>query len=253
MAIDLQVGTTQFEEHPSEVLFATTFWKSLNTDNDEKKPWQFAGIASDESEDVLGDSILKKSLDLSYAQTRGYVNWDHSREPSHQLGFLTSIDIISGDKLSAIRKSLGIDVPDTASVYYEGELYKHVPKAVEVQQILKSIADNPHAKGLGVSVDGVCARDKSDHSVVKAFVRGIALTPAPVHTQTLAVLRKSLLSNSASEVTQMLNREVGKDALLKSMTREEAVLFLLKRKPNWTYGFANQVVSYTLQNLAKES
>jgi hypothetical protein len=246
-------GTRQFEEQAPETLFVSTFLKSLDEGTDANKPWRFAGIASDESEDVQGDSILKKSLDLSYAQQRGYVNWDHSREPADQLGFLTSIEVISGSKLSTIKKSLGIDVPETASVYYEGELYKHVPKAVEVQHILKSIAENPNAKGLGVSVDGVCARDKEDRTVVRAFVRGIALTPAPVHTQTLAVLRKSLLSNSSSEVIQMLNREVGKDVLLKSMNREEAILFLLKRKPNWTYRFADQVVSYTLQNLAKEN
>ena len=30
--------------------------------------WKFAGIASDETEDVEGDTILRKALDVSYAQ-----------------------------------------------------------------------------------------------------------------------------------------------------------------------------------------
>jgi len=65
------------------------------------------------------------------------------------------------------------------------------------------------------------------------------------------VLRKSLLSDSSSEVLRTTDGVV-REALLKSLSREEAILFVLKQKPKWTFELASQVVDYTLQNLAKE-
>jgi len=47
--------------------------------------WSFSGVASDEGEDEDGDAILRKQLDISYAQQRGYVNWNHSRNPADHL------------------------------------------------------------------------------------------------------------------------------------------------------------------------
>jgi hypothetical protein len=247
---------------PSEALFKADLFKAITPEKADG-PWRFQGIASDEGRDVAGDTILRKSLDLSYAAQRGFVNWDHSRQPGDQLGFLTNIEIISPAKLEQLRKSSFPDAPDSASVFVEGELYKHVPKAVEVHNIMKSIAEGSSDGALGLSLDGKIARDTRDRSIVKAFVHGVAMTAAPVHPLTLVKMCKSITAMNAMMGTEGMPVDFAKtvaeevikaqtEALLKSHTaaaalsHDEAVLYVLKQRPTWTYDLATKVVSYTL-------
>ena len=224
----------------------------------EPETWRFAGVASDESRDVDGDEILKKHLDLSYAQSRGYVNWDHSRAPADQLGFLEKAVLITDKNRKKLGTELGVDIPDTASVYVEGELYQHVPKAGEVHQILKSSGKDRH--GLGISLDGVMARDAEKGGIVKAYVRGVALTPVPAHPKTIARLRKSLSAyrlledgETPADLVQAITDGVVEE-LRKSaggggrLTRDEAILFLLRKRPKWNYDLASKVVQFTVRN-----
>lgn len=227
---------------------------------DEAEVCKFAGIASDESADVEGDAILKKALDLTYAKARGYVNWDHSREPQDQIGLLTACDLISGETdLAQLEKSFGVTLSRTASVFVSGELYKHVPKAQQVAAILKSTPKG--AAGLGLSLDGMVARGVGDGGVVRAYVRGVAITPVPAHPRTMLQLRKSLqqfehptladlpgLTPEASEevvrqVVQMVRERLAKSV---GMNHDEAVLWLLKQKPNWSFDLASKLVMYTM-------
>lgn len=218
------------------------------------KSWKFRGIASDESPDVTGDEILRKSLDLSYAQQRGYVNWDHSRAPEDQLGFLTHVEILGGGKLAELQKSMGVKISDTASVYLEGELYKYVRRAQDVYALLKSAMEAGNMAGPGMSLDGVLARDKESGGIVRAFMRGVAISSVPAHPKTMCMLMKSLQSYSESNT----DGERAQDLMLRTqklaksgMSPDEAILWLLRRRPNWSYEFATQVVNYTIakQNL----
>lgn len=224
--------------------------------------WSFRGIASDEKVDEEGDQLLKKSLDLSYAQQRGYVNWDHSREPKDQLGFLTKAAVIDGDLRKSLEDELGEDLSSTASVYMEGVLYPYMEKAQHAKDLMKS-SKEVGGPGLGMSLDGAVARDKDSGGIVRAFVRGVALTTAPVNTRTLCQLRKSLASyssgqeNSGPEIAtadevREAAQEMASDRLHKAiegsgMSFDEATLFLLKKRPHWTYDLATRVVKYTLR------
>lgn len=249
--------------------------KALSQEN-EDAPLRFAGIASDEDMDVEGDVILRKVIDLSYAQQRGYVNWDHSREPIDQLGFLTKAVIISPKEAEELSISLGVPLKKSASVYVEGELYRHNDKAKEVFKLLKSIPDG--AIGLGLSLDGAVARDKLSKSIVKAYVRGVAITAIPAHANTLIKLRKSLQAyneleaegqltpNLAQEIamhvvdlmnnakadqtmgTRSLDPGPREDPLLKALDLDQATLFILKHRPHWTYDLASKVVRYTIEH-----
>lgn len=194
--------------------------------------WKFAGIAADESRDAEGDEILKKQIDLSYASTRGYVNWNHGREPGDQIGYLTKAIIVDEKQLDALSKSFDAHIPRTASVYVEGRLYKHVPKAESVHQIMKS---SPAGAGLGLSVEGGVQRDAKTGRLQKAVVRGVAITYVPAQPQTLLQLRKSIDTSAV-------------DPLL---TNEQAILSVLRQQPTWTYDIAAQVVDYAKQRKAK--
>lgn len=230
-----------------ETLFeGTLLCKSLEAGSQDS--WKFKGIASDESPDVTGDEILRKSLDLTYAQQRGYVNWDHSRKPEDQIGFLTHVEILGGARLGELQKNMGVSVPDTATVYLEGELYRYVKRAQAVHDLMKSAIDAGNAKGLGLSLDGVMARDRESGGIVKAFVRGVALCTVPAHPKTMCMLMKSLQSYSSGDVDGVKEVVEGLQKSARVMSAQDAILWVLQQRPKWTYEFATKVVNYTIVN-----
>lgn len=240
-------------------LFTTNLFKATG---ETEEAWKFSGIASDEDTDVDGDRILKKSIDLSYANARGYVNWDHSREPEYQIGFLTKATIVSSREVEKLRKSGFPNLSETATVYMEGELYKSNPKALAVHEIMKSTPEG--ASGLGLSLDGAVARDINSGGIVKAYVRGVAITPQPAQPKTLVRMMKSIQAYNqlqgsadladlpgaiAGQVVEMLNKATTKTA---EMNEDEAVLWVLRQRPNWSYDLAKKVVGFTITRKGKD-
>lgn len=201
----------------------------------EDDSWRFAGVASDSTPDEVGDALLKSILDVSYAQNRGYVNWNHSQQPADQIGWLTKTSIIDGQKeIEELSKSLGTELSPTATVYVEGELYKHVDQAIAVQKIMKS--SPPGYSSLGLSLEGGLARNKASGRLVKAIVRGVSITHKPAHVLTMMTLRKSLQQDP--------------DTLFKTvdgMSYDEAVLWVLRKRPTWTGELAEKFVHFTIQ------
>jgi len=243
--------------------------------------WSFSGVASDEGEDEDGDAILRKQLDISYAQQRGYVNWNHSRNPADQIGYLTKCEIIGPDQKDQLKKDLGIDIPDSASVFVEGRLYEHVGRAQEVRNIMRSATDA--SRGPGLSLDGSVARTKG--KLTKAIVRGVAFTPMPAQRRTLAVLKKSLANGIETELEDLAKNPFGGGevamvadgpeehqplelriamavaAVMESrekakegnFTFEEAVLFTLKRYPTWNMRMAERFVLFVMGKQPEET
>jgi len=239
------------------------FMKAVTEAETDDVKWRFHGVASDESEDVDGDAILKKALDLSYAQQRGFVNWDHSRAPRDQIGYLTKATLITKGNREGIERALGKKLETGASVFVEGELYKGVERAAEVRNIMAAAGESP---GLGLSLDGALARDVASGGVVKAFVRGVAITPVPAQAKTLIRLRKSLMGYEAmgdslpadlpAEIAGHVIEELEKSGILNRqviqgdsprMSFDQAVLWVLKKRPKWSFEIASNVVRYTMQ------
>lgn len=222
--------------------------------------WDFAGIASDEQVDVEGDAILRKSLDLTYAQDRGYVNWDHRKTPDAQIGYLTKCVVIPADGVEELGSKLGTTLSKSASVYVEGTLYRHCDQAIHVQKIMKSVGGGK-VPGLGLSLDGAVARVKDTGDIVRAFVRGVAICPAPVHPKTMVQLRKSLELGEVDEPELSLEeriRAVFREELMKStgargLSYDEAVLWVLQRRPDWTYSQAQNLVKSTIQARSQQA
>lgn len=243
-------------------LVSMSLMKSVQEDEENPdSPWAFEGIASDETVDVEGDTILRKALDVSYAAQRGYVNWDHGRGPADQIGYLTACEVLTKSRIAELRKSFP-DISDSATVYVRGELYKHVPRAADTNRLLKSATDTH--PGPGLSLDGAVARDTKSGGVIKAFVRGVAITPVPAHPFTTARLKKSLEAYNAIAGTGTLPSDLPKEiadlvmqglqkhvASNKDLSLDEAVLWVLRKKPLWTYELANKFVKYTFQNTGR--
>lgn len=214
-------------------LFDAQLLKVVDVGDDSMK---FSGIASDESRDEEGDVILKKALDLTYAQKRGYVNWNHEQSPASQIGILTKTEVITPRQLDELRKTFP-GLSDTASVYVEGVLHKHVPMAVDVQKIMKSNGE----RALGLSLEGSLMKSQGK-GVVKAFVRGVAVTPQPAHTSTLVRLMKSI--STFNDQTTEVETE-----LQKGLNRAEAILWVLENRPKWSLDMAKATVDIAIGNM----
>lgn len=226
-------------------------------------PWRFRGIASDEAPDVEGDEILRRSLDLGYAASRGFVNWNHGTDPEDQIGWLDRAELVSPRDVPRLEDDLGVALSKTATVFVEGSLYKYVKRAEAVASLLKSA---PPGKGLGLSLQGEMARDPKDLRILKAFVRGVAITQVPAHPRTLVSLAKSLkgggmqkeagkglspeeLREVAGLVSGSLAAELRKSLGIpepRPLTRDEAILTVLKNRPHWTYAVAAGAVDHVM-------
>lgn len=203
----------------------------------------FGGIASSETPDEEGDVILRKMLNVKYISRRGYVNWDHSRQPDDQLGFITTAKVVSAGDVPRYEDLLGTPLSKTSSLYVEGSLYKHVPKAIRVIEMLKSIPRGSQG-GLGLSVDGSQLRSPS--GIVQAIVQGVAITPAPAHTETLCRLLKSLgsLGLGLSSSVDGTSANIIPDGL----TEAQAVIRVMELRPTFTLELAKRLVRFFLQS-----
>lgn len=218
---------------------------------------EFFGIASDETPDTEGDQVLRDTLDLSYAQTRGYVNWDHSREPEAQIGYLTRCEIVTPENREEFSAKVGYDIPKTATVFVQGQLYVDMPKAQAVSRIMEVRKLYPEAPPLGMSLDGSTVFHPAT-GLVKNFVRGVALTQAPAHLGTVAALRKSidavkqLNREDVIELIKKISAEAVKESRLEKSkeeisSRDRIVIQVLRMRPNWSYMMAASFVHHQMR------
>lgn len=136
-------------------------------------PWRIGGIAATDSKDIEGENIVMDGLDTSYLSSgRAVFNWNHGSDPSDIVG---EIDIF--------KKS-------NNDLYVEGFLYKGVKKAKEIYDLMKTMAATSKRR-LGFSVEGKI-REKEDNTIVKSWVKAIAITHEPVNSMTFADLIKSM-------------------------------------------------------------
>lgn len=230
------------EQAADEILVDGLLLKAIEPSSEDGADWRFAGIASDITPDIVNDALLRDQLDVSYAAQRGFVNWNHSEQAKDQLGYLTKCEILTPARIEHLRKELGIEIPDTASVYVEGGLYKYVEGAKDVWNVLKSQPVDG-SRGLGLSLDGKILRDAATKAPVKAFVRGVAFTQVPAHTRTLTVLRKSLLEGAAKVSSSAEGS--------REFTLDEAKSHLMKRLPNFTCGAVSTLVDWVAEQKAR--
>lgn len=202
---------------------------------------RFGGVASCESIDVEGEALLRKHLDITYLQQRGYVNWDHSRAITDQIGFITKALIIPAGGSGQYEDILKTSLSKSASLYVEGQLYAHSKHAQEVSNLLKSIPEGAPG-ALGMSVEGSKVVDKETGLLKKAIVRGVAITPAPIHPETCARILKSL----GLDVNRSVERVELSKAIPSGLSFEQAVVRVMERNPKIRLPLAKQIVHFII-------
>ncbi len=177
---------------------AFSFWMPLakaGEDADGKR-W-IEGIASDDGEDLQGEKVMQKGLDVEYFVRRGFFNWDHQD--------VVAVKGAGGVERLAIGK---IGEPTIArltprGLFVKGFLYRGNPLADAAWELACSLEASGARRKLGFSIQGKTLR-KDGNRIVKAWIQDIAVTPAPVNPRTYLDVVKGL-GTTAEELGKALS------------------------------------------------
>lgn len=161
------------------------------------------GLASTSDVDLQDESIVQDGLDLSYFRKHGYINSDHSNLPADIVGEPTKAEVTS--------KGLMI----------ECFLYKNHARADQWWSLITAQEASGAKRRVGFSVEGKVIARKGN-KITKCWIRNVAITAAPVNTNSWAEVVKSLNERGWGDIekscTSCANPECGGDLVCKKAT-----------------------------------
>lgn len=136
------------------------------------------GIASSETEDSDGETLVPGGYDLAPLLKTGFLNYNHkgAENPSAIIGEPTKAEIINNGK----------------DLYIEGFLYANSKKAIETYELARTLEENSPTRRMGFSIEGK-ALEKDPFNpkrITKARITGVAITPCPKNPNTLLSIMK---------------------------------------------------------------
>lgn len=152
------------------------FWVPLDIEKSQKtkdgKRW-IEGIASTESLDLQNEIVLQSGIDTSYFLKHGYFNNDHKPGFENKVGQPTECKIT--------KKGLWV----------KGYLFKNHKVADAIWELANSLDASGSNRKLGFSIQGKVLRRRGK-TIVKCWIQDIAITAAPINTNTWLDVVKSL-------------------------------------------------------------
>jgi hypothetical protein len=148
------------------------------------KPGQerrIGGMISTDRNDRQGEIVLQRGLDFSEFLSNGWFNDNHSKDTTGIVGYPLKVEK---------RKHNGRD-----GHYVEGYLLEGYEPADKIWTLANALQKT--GRRLGFSIEGAVTRREgpSGKVIAEAKVRNVAITNAPVNTDTgLEVLAKSMLA-----------------------------------------------------------
>ena len=181
----------------------------IKATKEENGDWVIEGIASSGGKDLEGENIVTRGLDYSYFLNKGFIKWEHEKNPKNYIGEPVEAKIVKD------------------GFYVKGRLYGHAPLAQEVVQALTVLEKSNAKRKIGFSVEGtVKERDRNNpKKILKAVVRNVALTFNPVKDDTFARLVKSF--NGEEEMEKAMDTSSGSALRQESLESEANFKFAL--------------------------
>jgi hypothetical protein len=130
------------------------------------------GLASQESPDLVGETVIQRGMDLSYFLKRGFFNDNHSKETGAKIGV----------PLAAEHTPQGLKV--------KGYLLD-TPRAQQIIELAEAIAKSGTDRRLGFSVEGK-VQERDGKIIRKSWIKDIAITCEPMHPGTYMTVIKSI-------------------------------------------------------------
>lgn len=130
------------------------------------------GIASIQSPDISGETVIQKGMDLSYFLKRGFFNDNHAKDSGGKVGVPTYAK------------------HTTNGLHVKGYLLD-TPRAQGIVELADSLSKAGNDRQLGFSVEGKVKR-RNGKLIEKSWIKDIAITAEPVHPDTYMNICKSL-------------------------------------------------------------
>jgi hypothetical protein len=152
--------------------FWTPLSKAVETGTGERK---IKGIASTKEDDLQGEIVDQGGIDVSYFMKHGYFNNDHKPGFENKVGQPT------------------LAKHTRAGLYVEGFLWKKgVHKVADsIWELIHALEASEANRQVGMSIQGK-TRKRDGNVILKCWIQDIAITPAPINTNTWVDVLKSL-------------------------------------------------------------
>jgi hypothetical protein len=206
------------------------------------------GWCSTENLDRQDEVVVAKGLDFSEFVAFGYFNDNHKQDTSSVLGY---------PRVARLEKSRW---------WTEGNLLVGYPPSDKVWELAKALKKSRAPRNLGFSIEGKVLERDGGNRIVRAKVRNVAITNAPVNTDCMwgilskafaplktveKAQRKALAENSALVQSVGVSRSGHHvDSIIHqrniTLSVEEAVDRVQRIHPNLSKAACNRIVDYAM-------
>lgn len=142
------------------------------------KTW-IEGIASVESPDLVGETVIQKGMDIGYFLKKGFFNDNHDKTTSGKIGIPTEAKI-------------------TPQGFFVKGYLLDTDRARSVVELADALQKSGGERRLGFSVEGK-VREKDGKLIKKCWVKDVAITAEPIHPETYLNIVKSLSARIEEE------------------------------------------------------
>lgn len=133
------------------------------------------GIASTDDVDLQGEIVVQNGIDTSYFMKYGYINDDHKQGPEHKVG----------EPIECRSTKAGLWIK---ALLYKGSGDERCDFWWDLIQTLERSGST---RKIGFSIEGKIIR-RAGKSILKCWLKDIAITASPVNTNSWAEIVKSL-------------------------------------------------------------
>ncbi len=137
---------------------------------------EIEGVASVETPDLQGETVLLRGMDLNYFTKRGFFNDNHTKETDGKVGVPTEARVIKDG--------------NTHKLFVKGYMLD-TPRAEGIVKLAEALNKSGNARQLGFSIEGK-VRERDGRIVSKSWLKDIAITAEPIHPDTYLNIVKSL-------------------------------------------------------------
>lgn len=154
------------------------FEKAVDEYGKETGNYKFKALASDETKDSQGETLVPLGFDTDEFLSSGLINWNHKAKdnPKAIIGHPTKAEVTKNNEFLV-----------EGVLYGESKLAKDV---IEVAEMLQKSSGG--ARHLGLSIEGIpLKRDLiNPKKILKARITGLAVTHVPINKNTVFQLVK---------------------------------------------------------------
>jgi len=179
-----------------------TISKSRSESPDEDPRRWIEGIASTEDTDLQDEIVKKVGIDFSYFLKYGYYNNDHKPGFENKVGQPTEARI------------------EARGLWTRGYLFKNHKVADAIWELANSLDSSQSTRKLGFSIQGKVLR-RAGKTILKCWIQDIAITAAPINTNTWLDVVKSLNELPVEAWTGIGDYEITPDMANKAMRESE--------------------------------